>query len=137
VTQQLKNPQLALQLAVRGDLPGAENAFNQQFNNLYAQGNYAEAAKVAAQAPRGLLRNAATIQKLQQAPVQPGQQSPLLQYFGVLLESSKLNKLEAIELCRPVIQQNKTQLLEKWLKDDKVGGPWRYGAQRPRWSFLV
>lgn len=52
ITQQLKNPQLALQLAVRGDLPGAENAFNQQFNNLYAQGNYAEAAKVAAQAPR-------------------------------------------------------------------------------------
>ena len=31
-----------------------------------------------------------------------------------------MNKYEALELCRPVLQQGKKQLLEKWLKEDKV-----------------
>eukprot|EP00043_Microstomoeca_roanoka_P006604 m.64179 g.64179 ORF g.64179 m.64179 type:complete len:1667 (-) comp13482_c1_seq1:229-5229(-) len=120
VTSQLKNPQLALNLAVRGNLPGAEEVFTQQFNQLYASGRHDEAAVIAASAPRGILRNASTMQKLQQAPVAPGQQSPLLKYFSTLLETSKLNKQEAIELCRPVIQQNRTELIEKWLKEDKL-----------------
>ena len=37
-----------------------------------------------------------------------------------MLEKSKLNKLEAIELCKPVIQQGRHQLIEKWLKEDKL-----------------
>ena len=37
-----------------------------------------------------------------------------------MLESSQLNKYEALELCRPVLRQGKKQLLEKWLKEDKV-----------------
>ncbi|EDQ92603.1 uncharacterized protein MONBRDRAFT_19294 [Monosiga brevicollis MX1] len=120
VTSQLKNPQLALKLAVRADLPGAEDTFVQQFNHLYGQGQFAAAAKVAAEAPRGILRNQDTIQKLQQAPQQPGQQPPILQYFSTLLETSRLNAHESVELCRPVVQQNRTELLEKWLKEDKL-----------------
>lgn len=53
-------------------------------------------------------------------PAQPNQTSPLLQYFGILLESSQLNKYEALELCRPVLAQGKKQLIEKWLKEDKL-----------------
>ncbi|EGD82238.1 clathrin [Salpingoeca rosetta] len=120
ITSQLKNPQLALSLAVRGNLPGAEEVFTTQFNQQYAAGNFDQAAITAAQAPKGVLRNAETMRKLQQAPVSPGQQSPLLKYFSTLLETSKLNKQEAIELCRPVIQQNRTELIEKWLKEDKL-----------------
>ena len=39
-------------VAVRADLPGAEDLFVRKFNNLFGQGNYSEAAKVAARAPR-------------------------------------------------------------------------------------
>lgn len=44
----------------------------------------------------------------------------MLQYFGILLDQGQLNKLESLELCRPVLQQGRKQLLEKWLKEDKV-----------------
>jgi clathrin heavy chain len=60
------------------------------------------------------------MQQFQTVPAQPNQPSPLLQYFSILLESSKLNKEESIELCKPVVMQGKKQLLEKWLKEDKV-----------------
>ena len=46
--------------------------------------------------------------------------SPILQYFGVLLESGMLNREESIELTRPVISSGKKQLLEKWLKENKL-----------------
>ena len=46
--------------------------------------------------------------------------SPILQYFGILLERGKLNKFESLELARPVLVQGRKQLLEKWLKEDKV-----------------
>ena len=32
----------------------------------------------------------------------------------------KLNKFESLELCRPVLQQGRKQLMEKWLKDEKL-----------------
>ena len=70
--------------------------------------------------PQGILRTPETIIRFQQVPTPPGQTSPLLQYFGILLESSQLNKYEALELCRPVLAQGKKQLIEKWLKEDKL-----------------
>ena len=50
----------------------------------------------------------------------PGQLSPILQYFGLLLEKGELNKYESLELARPVLAQGRKQLLEKWLKEDKL-----------------
>lgn len=32
----------------------------------------------------------------------------------------QLNKYESLELCRPVLQQGRKQLMEKWLKEDKL-----------------
>ncbi|XP_030624579.1 clathrin heavy chain 1 [Chanos chanos] len=119
-TNVLQNPDLALRMAVRSDLPGAEELFTQKFNTLFTQGNYTEAAKVAATAPKGILRTAETIRRFQSVPAQGGQASPLLQYFGVLLDRGQLNRLESVELCRPVLQQGRTQLLEKWLKGEKL-----------------
>lgn len=69
---------------------------------------------------QGVLRTAQTIQRFQGVPTQAGQTSPLLQYFGILLEQGQLNKYESLELCRPVLQQGRKQLLEKWLKEDKL-----------------
>ncbi len=69
---------------------------------------------------QGILRTPQTIQRFQQCPAQAGQTSPLLQYFSILLDQGQLNKYESLELCRPALQQGRKQLLEKWLKEDKV-----------------
>lgn len=120
ITGTLQNPDLALRMSARNNLPGAEDLFVRKFNSLFQGGQYSEAAKVAASAPKGILRTPQTIQRFQQVPAQQGQTSPLLQYFGILLDQGQLNKYESLELCRPVLQQGRKQLLEKWLKEDKL-----------------
>lgn len=86
VTQQLQNPDLALKLAARCNLPGAEDLFVRKFNLLIGNANYTvgpfisllyftdshshivtfkEAAKVAATAPQGILRTPQTLAKFQ------------------------------------------------------------------------
>lgn len=49
---QLQNLDLAMSLAKRGDLPGAEGLVVQQFQRLYAAGQYKEAAELAADSPQ-------------------------------------------------------------------------------------
>jgi hypothetical protein len=56
VSQQLNNLDLALSMARRGNLPGAEGLVAQQFERLFAAGQYKEAAEVAAESPQGILR---------------------------------------------------------------------------------
>ncbi|XP_044739664.1 clathrin heavy chain [Chrysoperla carnea] len=116
----LQNPELALRMAVRNNLAGAEELFVRKFNLLFQNAQYAEAAKVAANAPKGILRTPATIQRFQQVPAVAGQTSPLLQYFGILLDQGQLNRYESLELCKPVLLQGRKQLLEKWLKEEKL-----------------
>ncbi|KAI9297462.1 putative CHC1-clathrin heavy chain [Neoconidiobolus thromboides FSU 785] len=114
------NIDLALRLASRCNLPGAEDLYIQKYNQLFSSGNFSEAAKVAATSPNGILRTPSTIEQFKQIPVTPGQTSPILQYFGILLEKGELNSFESIELARPVLQQGRKQLLEKWLKENKL-----------------
>lgn len=120
INSNLQNPDLALRFAVRNNLSGADELFIRKFNTCFGNGQYSDAAKIAANAPKGILRTPQTISKFQQVPTQPGQTSPLLQYFGILLDQGQLNKYESLELCRPVLQQGRKQLLEKWLKEDKL-----------------
>lgn len=115
----LRDNSLALQLAGRLNLPGAENLFAAEFERLISQGNVQEAARVVAGSGNAL-RTPATIARFQQIPVQPGQVPPLLQYFSILLETGRLNEQESIEVARPVLQQNRLPLMEKWLKEDKL-----------------
>jgi hypothetical protein len=61
-----------------------------------------------------------SILNVQSVPVQPGQTPPLLQYFGTLLTRGKLNAFESLELSRLVVNQNKKNLLENWLAEDKL-----------------
>jgi clathrin heavy chain len=120
VLRTLNNTDLAIKLASRANLPGADDLYVRQYQQLFSTGQYAEAAKVVAKSPRGILRTPQTIEQFKQIPAQPGQLSPVLQLFGSLLESGKLNKYESLELARPVLVQGRKQLLEKWLKEDKV-----------------
>eukprot|EP01094_Clydonella_sp_ATCC50884_P017852 TRINITY_DN3190_c0_g1_i1.p1 TRINITY_DN3190_c0_g1~~TRINITY_DN3190_c0_g1_i1.p1 ORF type:complete len:1694 (+),score=825.21 TRINITY_DN3190_c0_g1_i1:167-5248(+) len=120
IANQLGDVELALSIASRNNLPGAEDLVQQQFGQALAAGDVAKAARVAATSPNGILRNSGTIQRFKSMPAQPGQAPPLLQYFSIIIDSSKLNELESLELARPVLQQGKGQLLEKWLQEDKL-----------------
>eukprot|EP00775_Hariotina_reticulata_P002628 gene2628-2929_t len=99
VSQQLNNLDLALALAKRGNLPGAEGMIVQQFERLFAAGQYKEAAECAAESP---------------------QKPAILVYLGVLLQKGKLNALESAELARLVLAQNKKELLLNWWNDGKL-----------------
>lgn len=114
------NIDVAMKLAAKGNLPGAEEAFVTKFNLLMQQGSAMDAARIAATSPQGILRTPQTIELLKQIQTPQGQLSPILQYFGMLLEKGDLNKHETIELSKPVLLQGRKQLLEKWLKEDKL-----------------
>lgn len=116
----LNNTDLAFKLASRADLPGADDLYVKQYQQLFATGQFDQAAQVAANSPRGILRTAQVIEQFKQAPAGATGQSPILRYFGILLEKGQLNHMESIELSRPVLQQGKKQLLEKWLKEGKL-----------------
>lgn len=81
---------LAIQLAARLNLPGADDMYVAEFNRLFGSGDVKGAAKLAAESPQGVLRTMETIQKFQQLPAQPGQATPILQYFQVRRLDSKL-----------------------------------------------
>lgn len=60
------------------------------------------------------------MEKLKQAPVQPGQKSALLVYFGTLLAKGSLNAQESVELAKIVLAQNKKDLLTNWWNEQKL-----------------
>jgi clathrin heavy chain len=119
ITTTLRDNDLAIKVAGRLGLPGAENLYMAEFERMIGSGDVVGAAKLVA-ASGGALRTPATIARFQQIPAQPGQPQPVFQYFSTLLESGKLNEQESIELAKPVLQQGRPQLMEKWLKDDKL-----------------
>lgn len=119
--QNSENSELAYKLASRAGLPGADQLYQQRFDHELAMGRYQEAAKIAANSPQGFLRTPQTIERFKSVPQQQGQLSVILQYFGMLLDKGKLNQHETLELARPVLQQNRKHLLEKWMKEGKLG----------------
>ena len=120
ISGQLNNVSLALQVAVRGGLPGAESLVKPKFEQLFAAGDIKGAAECAADSPKGILRNPETIARFKAIPQQPGAAPPLLQYFGICLQRGVLNKVEGVELARLVLAQNKKQLLDTWMAEDKI-----------------
>ena len=119
----LQNPangELAYKLASRAGLPGADNLYQQRFDSLWQSGQYSEAAKIAANSPRGFLRTQETIERLKNLPQQQGQMSVILQYFSALLDKGSLNRYETLELAKPVLANNRKHLLEKWLGEEKL-----------------
>jgi len=119
IVSTVRDNDLAIKLAGRLGLPGAENLYAAEFERLMSTNQVVEASKLVARSGTAL-RTPATIQRFQQIPAEPGQPQPVFQYFSTLLESGSLNEQESIELTKPVLQQGRPQLLEKWLKDNKL-----------------
>mmetsp|Transcript_85130 Transcript_85130/g.127573 ORF Transcript_85130/g.127573 Transcript_85130/m.127573 type:complete len:1700 (+) Transcript_85130:39-5138(+) len=121
ICKTLNNIPLAIAIASKNNFPGADELFVRQFNALFSSGDYQGAARVACESPKEVLRTTQTIQRFKAAPANPGQPTPLLQYFSILLERGKLNSIESLELARPVLQQGRKELMERWLQEDKLG----------------
>lgn len=117
---QNSNQELAVKLASRAGLPGADNLYQNQFEQLFAQGNYQEAARIAANSPRGFLRTPETINRFNSVPAQGSGLSVIMQYFGMLLDKGQLNRYESVALIKPVLQQNRKHLLDKWMSEGKL-----------------
>lgn len=88
IVKNMNDAGLAVSLAARGNFPGAEGMFQQQFQQLIQTGQHAAAAKLAAESPKGLLRTPQTLGMLKNLPAGP-QGSPLLTYFSTILDKGK------------------------------------------------
>ncbi|XP_058193601.1 clathrin heavy chain 1-like [Rhododendron vialii] len=66
------------------------------------------------------MANYVSVSYLQNVLVQAGQTPPLLQYFGALWTKGKFNAFESLELSQLVMNQNKKNLLENRLAEDKL-----------------
>ena len=93
VTNVLRNSTLAMALAGRLGLGGADELYTSQFNEMLGRGDIEAAAKLAAASPGGILRTQATIARFQAMPTPEGGQPPALKYFAALMEAGKLNKV--------------------------------------------
>lgn len=120
IVQVLRDNPLAIDIARRLNLPGARDLYVQEFNKLLASGDAQGAARLAATSPQGILRTQETIERFRAIAAAPGQPQPIFQYFSILLESGPLNKSESLQLVE--LAQGRTQLIEKWLTEDKLEG---------------
>ena len=91
----LNNTELAFKLASWEDLPGAEDLYVRQYQQLFQSGQYGEAV----------------LQISTHSSWRPVADTSVLWYI-------ELNHLESVELPRPVLQRGRKQLLEKWLKEN-------------------
>lgn len=60
----LSNAELAYKMSARCNLPGADQLFVARFAQLFQSGNYTEAAKVAATAPRVINQTYSSLEKI-------------------------------------------------------------------------
>jgi clathrin heavy chain len=111
--------ELCVKLASRYNLPGGEKLFSALFKNHLQNGNWQEAARVARDAPNDFLRNMDTINIFKNSPSQPGQQAPILIYYQTLMEKGKLNSVETLEIVKPLVLQQKKQVIEAWFNENK------------------
>lgn len=115
------NTELAIKLAARANLSGADDLYVQQFNNLLNQMNVEEAVKVAVDSPQGILRTQQTVQRLQRIPLLPNQKPALSQYFQYIIEKDRLNNYESVELSKIVLQKpGGVEYIKKLLTENKL-----------------
>eukprot|EP01105_Mastigella_eilhardi_P016523 TRINITY_DN377_c0_g1_i1.p1 TRINITY_DN377_c0_g1~~TRINITY_DN377_c0_g1_i1.p1 ORF type:complete len:3053 (-),score=889.84 TRINITY_DN377_c0_g1_i1:2788-10773(-) len=104
----------------KAGLPVPEECIRSEFDILAAQGHVAEAAKLATSASGAFLRTQDTIKRLAELPGTPGQLPPVIRYFSALMDHTKLNAVESVELTHIAVQQQKLALLDRWLQEDKL-----------------
>lgn len=121
VRTKLEDEELAVGLASRNGFAGAERGFRESFEDALEDQLYKKAAQLAAESPGGFLRTAETIELFRAIPPEKeGGAPPVLLYFQTCMDRGKLNQVESVELAKQLVSSNKVNLLEKWIKEEKV-----------------
>ena len=115
----LRNQEMALKLASRLGLAGADDVYKEEFDRLVAASDVEGAASLAARSPGTVLRNAETIELFQRMPA-TGPQPPVMKYFSIVMKRGRLNRIESLEIAKPAMAQGRASLIEKWLDEDKL-----------------
>lgn len=120
VRARLQDEKLAAGLASRNGFGGAEAGFAEGFEDAMEDSDVRKASLMAAESPGGFLRTLDTIDRFRRMDGAKGGVPPVLVYFQTCLDRGKLNDVESVELAKQLQSTNKLQLLEKWIKEDKL-----------------
>jgi clathrin heavy chain len=85
---------------------------------LFGQGQYQACGELCASCAR--LRTPQTLQRFHSAAPQAGQPPPILAYLQAIIQKTKLNAPETVELGRQVLAKQQVQLVQTWLDQDKL-----------------
>ncbi|BAM41108.1 clathrin heavy chain [Theileria orientalis strain Shintoku] len=99
-------------------LRGSDRLLLQSFETFFTKGQYKQAAQIVATLKSNELRTLETIHRFKNQSTPTG--NALSYYFSVMLEAGKLNEVESLELVKPVLQQNRKELVKKWMDQDKL-----------------
>jgi len=119
VSTKKSNPQVASKIASSAGIQMSGEFVSAQFDQLLFANNFQEAARIAAQINTDSIRGQQTIAKLQRLP-STGGAPPVVQYLGSLIQITKLREFESVEFCRQVINLGKGNMIENWIKEDKL-----------------
>ncbi|GIX64752.1 clathrin heavy chain, putative [Babesia caballi] len=112
--------EVRVSLATRFGFPGSEGLMMRSFEEYFSRRDYKQAALLVATLKTGALRTPEIMHRFINAPVSPGDSSPALHYFSVLLEHGRLTAQESVELVRPVVAQGRKELVKKWMDEGKL-----------------
>eukprot|EP01050_Picozoa_sp_SAG11_P015788 SAG11_NODE_2086_length_3847_cov_2.552561_1_plen_200_part_10 len=107
---------MAMRLAHKHDLPGADQMVGQQFDQFFSAGRYADCAKLV----YGSNRMRSDPNLIARFSGLPGQPPPVLLYLQGLMQKGKLNAVESLELGRQVVQMGKVDSLKNWMDKDQL-----------------
>ncbi|UKK01209.2 clathrin heavy chain [Theileria orientalis] len=99
-------------------LRGSDRLLLQSFETFFSKGQYKQAAQIVATLKSNELRTLETIHRFKNQATATG--NALSHYFSVMLEAGKLNEVESLELVKPVLLQNRKELVKKWMDQDKL-----------------
>lgn len=120
VRRKLGDERLASGLASRNGFAGAEEGFVDQFEDALEDDDIPLAAAIAAESPGGFLRTEETISRFRTLGDGGGGTPPILVYFQACMERGRLNAIESAAIGMQLRGTEKTKLLAKWIKEDKL-----------------
>eukprot|EP01059_Diplonema_ambulator_P004728 TRINITY_DN1445_c0_g1_i1.p1 TRINITY_DN1445_c0_g1~~TRINITY_DN1445_c0_g1_i1.p1 ORF type:complete len:1712 (+),score=871.44 TRINITY_DN1445_c0_g1_i1:90-5225(+) len=121
VTQKLGNQALAVRIATMANLGGADELFTGRFNMLIQSNQIDAAVKLCCEAPKQMLRTPEVLQRFQSMTVAGTGQTAATVYFKYMMEHSKLNAFESVELAKVMLtKQQGIDFVKKYLEDKKL-----------------
>eukprot|EP01084_Bolivina_argentea_P255066 428920_1 len=123
IINELHDKELAISIAIRYNLNGAEDLFELRFKELISKLEYEKAVQIAVYAPKQILRTPETIAILESVPSST-YPAPDLQFYTLLLkQNGSLNKIESIGLCQRILNAKPKEGIEKiskFLQEEKL-----------------